>query len=88
MRRVILVLLIVVLVMVVTALIAIGLMMSQGPAPTDPEDSADLTLDIPRGNLYGGPSFGRQLDISPDGKQIVFDRLRQNSDIALVDLPH
>jgi hypothetical protein len=25
--------------------------------------------------------------ISPDGKQIVFDRLRQNSDIVLIDLP-
>ena len=26
-------------------------------------------------------------DITPDGKQIVFDRLRQNSDIVLIDLP-
>ena len=26
-------------------------------------------------------------DISPDGKQIVFDRSRQNSDIVLIDLP-
>jgi serine/threonine protein kinase/Tol biopolymer transport system component len=28
----------------------------------------------------------RTFDITPDGKQIVFDRLRENSDIALVDL--
>jgi hypothetical protein len=29
----------------------------------------------------------RTFDVMPDGKQIVFDRLRQNSDIALLDLP-
>jgi Tol biopolymer transport system component len=26
-------------------------------------------------------------DVTPDGKQIVFDRLRENSDIVLIDLP-
>jgi Tol biopolymer transport system component len=26
-------------------------------------------------------------DITPDGKQIVFDRLRENSNIVLIDLP-
>jgi hypothetical protein len=26
-------------------------------------------------------------DITPDGKQIVFDRFRENSDIVLIDLP-
>ena len=71
MRRVFLVLLTVV-VMVVAVLIAIGFMRSREPAPADPTDSRDLTLDIPRGNLYGGPNFGRQLDISPDGKRIVY----------------
>jgi hypothetical protein len=25
-------------------------------------------------------------DVTPDGKQIVFDRLRDNSDIVLIDL--
>ena len=29
----------------------------------------------------------RTFDITPDGKHIVFDRLRQNSDIVLIDLP-
>jgi len=28
----------------------------------------------------------RTFDVSPDGKQIVFDRLRDNSDIVLIDL--
>jgi hypothetical protein len=26
-------------------------------------------------------------DITPDGKQIVFDRVRENSDIVLIDIP-
>ena len=29
----------------------------------------------------------RTFDISPDGKHIVFERLRENSDIVLIDLP-
>jgi hypothetical protein len=29
----------------------------------------------------------RTFDITPDGKTIVFDRARQNSDIVLIDLP-
>jgi Tol biopolymer transport system component len=29
----------------------------------------------------------RSFDVSPDGKQILFDRYRQNSDIVLIDLP-
>jgi Tol biopolymer transport system component len=30
----------------------------------------------------------RTFDITSDGKEIVFDRLRDNSDIVLIDLPH
>ena len=30
----------------------------------------------------------RTFDITPDGKHIVFDRLRENSDIVLIDLPN
>ena len=26
-------------------------------------------------------------DVSPDGKQIIFERYRENSDIVLIDLP-
>ena len=29
----------------------------------------------------------RTFDITPDGKYIVFDRLRENSDVVLIDLP-
>jgi len=29
----------------------------------------------------------RTFDITPDGKQIVFDRLRDNSDVVLIELP-
>jgi len=34
-----------------------------------------------------GVSGIRGFDITPDGKQIVFDRVRENSDIVLIDLP-
>ena len=33
------------------------------------------------------PAAMRTFDITPDGKQIVFDRLRENSDIVLINLP-
>jgi Tol biopolymer transport system component/tRNA A-37 threonylcarbamoyl transferase component Bud32 len=32
-------------------------------------------------------SLLRNFDISPDGKQIVFDRTQENSDVVLIDLP-
>ena len=28
----------------------------------------------------------RSFDISPDGKQIVFDRVRENADLVLIDV--
>ena len=33
------------------------------------------------------PFITRSFDVSPDGKQILFDRYRQNSDIVLIDRP-
>ena len=30
----------------------------------------------------------RTLDVTPDGMRIVFDRLRENSDIVLIELGH
>jgi len=38
-------------------------------------------------NLKQGDSIG-SFDVSPDGRQILFDRIRQNSDIVLIDLAH
>jgi Tol biopolymer transport system component len=37
-------------------------------------------------NLKPGSSI-KSFDISPDGKQILFDRVHENSDIVLIDLP-
>jgi dipeptidyl aminopeptidase/acylaminoacyl peptidase len=36
--------------------------------------------------LRHGESVVR-FDVSPDGKRIVFERVRENSDIALIELP-
>jgi hypothetical protein len=33
------------------------------------------------------PASMLSFDVTPDGKQIVFDRSRENSDIVLIDLP-
>jgi Tol biopolymer transport system component len=40
----------------------------------------------PLTHLNNGAAM-RTFDIAPDGKQIVFDRLRENSDVVLIDLP-
>lgn len=49
-------------------------------------------LDLSTGQLRDLTHLSRQFitrsfDVSPDGKQILFDRYRQNSDIVLIDLP-
>ena len=36
--------------------------------------------------LRPGAALGR-FDVAPDGKRFVFDRMRENSDIALIELP-
>ena len=34
------------------------------------------------------PGFSiKGFDVSPDGKRILFDRVRENSDVVLIDLP-
>jgi Tol biopolymer transport system component len=48
-------------------------------------------LEIPSGKMrqlsrLNQRAAMRTFDITPDGKQIVFDRLRENSDIVLIDL--
>ena len=48
-------------------------------------------LDLSTGKTRRLSNFDNQtirtFDITPDGKQIVFDRLKENSDIVLIDLP-
>ena len=48
----------------------------------------DLTTKIPRQltRLSNQGALGT-FDITPDGKAIVFDRSRENSDIVLIELP-
>ena len=43
-------------------------------------DRRQITHLANKGHLRG-------FDIAPDGKHIVFDRTRQNSDVVLIDLP-
>ncbi len=51
-----------------------------------------LLLDLATGQQRPLTNLSRQIvmksfDVSPDGKQILFDRYRQNSDVVLIDLP-
>jgi serine/threonine protein kinase/Tol biopolymer transport system component len=62
----------------------------QGRGPADQE--AFLLLDLATGRLRQltnlRPGFVmKSFDVSPDGKQILFDRYRENSDVVLIDLP-
>jgi TolB protein len=50
-----------------------------------------LLLDLTTGQQRPLTNLGRQIvmksfDVSPDGKQILFDRYRQNSDIVLINI--
>jgi Tol biopolymer transport system component len=48
----------------------------------------DLTTGARRKLTNLGPEYNmRSFDVSPDGKRILFDRYRDNSDIVLIDLP-
>jgi Tol biopolymer transport system component len=54
------------------------------------QDFALLDLATMKSRLLthlDNPADMRTFDITPDGKQIVFDRLKENSDIVLIDLP-
>ena len=65
-----------------------GLVYMQGLMPQQDFWLLDLTTHKTRQltRLRSGAAM-RTFDITPDGKQIVFDRLRENSDIVLIDLP-
>ena len=45
------------------------------------------TMKIRPLTSFDDPADTLTFDITPDGKKIVFDRLRENSDIVLIDLP-
>jgi Tol biopolymer transport system component len=48
----------------------------------------DLATNTTRAlTRLSNPGVVSAFDIAPDGKAIVFDRLRDNSDIVLIDLP-
>jgi Tol biopolymer transport system component len=44
------------------------------------------TMGSQRLTRLNSPAAMRTFDVSPDGHRIVFDRLRENSDILLIDL--
>jgi serine/threonine protein kinase/Tol biopolymer transport system component len=65
-----------------------GLVYMQGPAPS--QDFWLLDLDTGQSRQLtrlGNNGAMRAFDITPDGKQIVFDRLRDNADLVQIDLP-
>jgi serine/threonine protein kinase/Tol biopolymer transport system component len=65
-----------------------GLIYMQGEGPSQDFWLLDLRTWMSR-RLTHLASIGsmRTFDVTPDGKQIVFDRLRDLSDIVLIDLP-
>ncbi len=65
-----------------------SLVYMQGEFPWQNFWLLDLTTrnSRPLSNLTGSGTTMRTFDITPDGKQIVFDRLRENTDVVLIDL--
>jgi Tol biopolymer transport system component/tRNA A-37 threonylcarbamoyl transferase component Bud32 len=65
-----------------------GLIYMQGSAPWQDFWLLDLATGKTRQiTRLSSTAMMRTFDITPDGKQIVFDRQRENSDIVLIDLP-
>jgi len=65
-----------------------GLIYMQGSAPWQDFWLLDLATKKTRQlTRLGSTAMMRTFDIAPDGKQIVFDRQRENSDIVLIDVP-
>ena len=65
-----------------------GFVYMQGPNLPQDFWLLDLTTRKSRQlTRLNNPAAMRTFDVTSDGKQIVFDRLRDNSDIVLIDLP-
>lgn len=65
-----------------------GLIYTQGVLPRQDLWLLDLTTRKTRQlTRFNSPTTMQTFDVTPDGKQIVFDRLRDNSDIVLIDIP-
>jgi Tol biopolymer transport system component len=65
-----------------------GLVYMQGPLGSQDFWLLDLATKKTRPLTHlANTARMRTFDVMPDGKQIVFDRLRNNSDIVLIDLP-
>jgi serine/threonine protein kinase/WD40 repeat protein len=65
-----------------------GLIYMQGTVPHQDLWLVDLTTGKTRRlTRFNSPAAIQTFDITPDGKQILFDRLHDNSDIVLIDIP-
>jgi Tol biopolymer transport system component len=65
-----------------------GLVYLQGPAGAQNFWLLDLATDTSRQiTRLSNPASVNAFDITPDGSRIVFDRVRENADIRLIDLP-
>ena len=65
-----------------------GLVYMQGQGASQDFSLLDLATKKSRPLTHlNNTATMRTFDITPDSKQIVFDRLRENSDIVLIDLP-
>jgi Tol biopolymer transport system component len=65
-----------------------GLVYMQNETPAQNFWLLDLaTMQSRQLTALSNPDAMRTFDITPDGRQIVFDRLHENSDIVLIDLP-
>jgi hypothetical protein len=60
----------------------------RGLAPGEDFWRLDLTTRETKLLARLGHVTSMSFDITPDGKQIVFDRVRENADIAVIDLPN
>ena len=65
-----------------------GLIYLRGLDPGEDFWLFDLTTGDTRLLARLGHGTSMSFDITPDGRQIVFDRVRENSDIAIIDLPN